>query len=190
MMGRSNEREGAALPRGDYSPGMSKPNTERPGPPFIQSVLEVRRKEQLTPHLMRVVLTGEDIPHFEETTVGVNNKSLPASARASVVLEAFGPEDELPLTSRAKAEIRWLHNPDPARGSKLPEAVRALALPAQGGRRFAYVAAELRAVRALRQYFRVEKGWRRDELYAYSYWKADAPEHVSEPERRRERDSL
>lgn len=68
MMGRSNEREGAALPRGDYSPGMSKPNTERPGPPFIQSVLEVRRKEQLTPHLMRVVLTGEDIPHFEDSS--------------------------------------------------------------------------------------------------------------------------
>lgn len=267
-------------------------------PKFIQSILEVKRKEWLTPRLLRVVLTGEDVPLFAETTVGENNKiflpregqreivfprmergrrvmpdgveppvirtfthrgidleaneiwidfvvhgdegpasawasraqsgdvlgvamklgpselipaadeyilagdmaavpvlssileSLPASARAKVVLEVHGPEDELPISTDAQADIRWLHNPEPTRGSRLPEAVRALELPPQGTKRFAYVAAELRAVRSLREFFRLENGWGRDELYAYSYWKADAPEDVSEPERRQERDSL
>lgn len=266
-------------------------------PKFLQSVLTVKRKEPLTPHFLRVFLTGEDVPLFAAATVGENNKifippagattvafpriengrrvfpdgseppvvrtfthrgidleanemwidfvihgdegvasawarnarpgdvlgvamkaaktelvpaadeyvlvgdaaaipvlgsileTLPPSARVTALLEVHGPEDEQPLPTRAEASIRWLHNPDPARGSGLPGAVRGLTLPAPGERRFAYVAAELRAVRAIRQHLRVEEGWERDEVYAYSYWKADAPEDVSEAERRQERDA-
>lgn len=42
----------------------------------IQAALTVTRKEQITPHYVRVYLTGQEIPLFENTTVGVNNKIL------------------------------------------------------------------------------------------------------------------
>lgn len=42
----------------------------------IQAQLTVSRKEQLTPHYIRVYLTGEKVPLFANTTVGINNKIL------------------------------------------------------------------------------------------------------------------
>ena len=42
----------------------------------IQAALTVSRKEYLTPHYIRVYLTGESIPLFSNTTVGINNKIL------------------------------------------------------------------------------------------------------------------
>lgn len=42
----------------------------------IQAELKVSRKEYITPHYIRIYLTGEDIPLFDNTTVGVNNKIL------------------------------------------------------------------------------------------------------------------
>lgn len=42
----------------------------------IQAELTVSRKEYLTPHYIRVFLTGEKVPLFDNTTVGVNNKIL------------------------------------------------------------------------------------------------------------------
>ncbi|MDR2284475.1 MAG: siderophore-interacting protein [Sphingobacterium sp.] len=40
----------------------------------IQAVLQVSRKEYITPHYIRIFLTGDQIPLFVNTTVGVNNK--------------------------------------------------------------------------------------------------------------------
>src|SRR5690606_28272772 len=170
---------------GDEGPASSWARRAQAGD--VLGVAMKRGPSELIPAADEYVLAGDmaAVP-----VMGAILESLPPSSRASVVLEVHGPEDELPLTTRARAEIRWLHNPDPVRGSLLPDAVRALRLPAGALRRFAYGAAELRAVRALREHFRLKEGWERDELYAYSYWKADAPEDVSEPERRRERDSL
>ncbi|MDQ1096900.1 MULTISPECIES: siderophore-interacting protein [Chryseobacterium] len=42
----------------------------------IQAELRVSRKEFLTPHYVRIYLTGADIPLFANTTVGINNKIL------------------------------------------------------------------------------------------------------------------
>lgn len=43
---------------------------------FIKAALTVTRKEYITPHYIRVYLTGEKIPLFNNTTIGVNNKIL------------------------------------------------------------------------------------------------------------------
>ncbi len=40
----------------------------------IQQALKVTRKEFITPHYIRIYLTGDDISAFENTTIGVNNK--------------------------------------------------------------------------------------------------------------------
>src|SRR5690606_7563412 len=42
----------------------------------IRAELTITRKEYLTPHYIRVYLTGEDVPLIENTTIGVNNKIL------------------------------------------------------------------------------------------------------------------
>lgn len=41
---------------------------------IVRSVLNVKKKEHLAPHYIRVTLTGEDVKLFENITVGKNNK--------------------------------------------------------------------------------------------------------------------
>lgn len=43
-------------------------------PAIIQATLQVKHKEYLTPNYIRVTLTGDAVPQFADTTVGVNNK--------------------------------------------------------------------------------------------------------------------
>lgn len=43
-------------------------------PAVVQATLQVKHKEYLTPNYIRVTLTGDAVPEFAETTVGVNNK--------------------------------------------------------------------------------------------------------------------
>ncbi|MEH6304699.1 siderophore-interacting protein [Olivibacter sp. CPCC 100613] len=42
----------------------------------IQAELRVKRKQWITPHYIRIYLTGQDIERFANTTTGVNNKIL------------------------------------------------------------------------------------------------------------------
>ena len=48
--------------------------TENTKPSIIRAVLEVKQKTYITPHYIRVTLTGNDVPAFADTTPGVNNK--------------------------------------------------------------------------------------------------------------------
>ncbi|WP_454879943.1 siderophore-interacting protein [Sphingobacterium detergens] len=43
---------------------------------IIQAELTVSRKEYVTPHYIRIYLTGEAVPEIADTTIGVNNKIL------------------------------------------------------------------------------------------------------------------
>lgn len=263
-------------------------------PEAIRSVFTVTRKEHLTPHYIRVYLSGEEVSKVAETTVGVNNKilvpptgiqeihfpkmdpetrewihpeeglrpivrtythrgvdletneiwidfvahgeegpasawainakegdalgvmmkagkkelyppvnnyllvgdataipvlgaileSLPPSAKGTALIEVNGEEDEQELATRADIELTWLHNPHPENGSQLAELVTRLELPETS--RFAYVAAEFSTVKAVRNYLRKEQKWNREELYAYSYWKAGIAEDRSVKDRRSE----
>lgn len=50
-------------------------STNNPSP-VIRSVFRVKRKEYITPHYIRVYLTGDDVGQINETTIGANNKIL------------------------------------------------------------------------------------------------------------------
>lgn len=264
----------------------------------IKEVLTVSRKEYISPHLIRVYLTGENIEVFANTRVGINNKiaippkgvqkiyfpekdpktntwkemdpnmqakirtfthrgidlekreiwidfvahgeegpasswainckkgdvlgvmmknkklelykpaqnyilvgdataipvlscileDLPKDVRGHCFIEVHGKEDELDLQSKANIQIHWLHNPNPGKGSQLAEKVKSLPLPYSD--RFAYIACEFNTVKELRNYFRKEKNWTNQELYAYSYWKAGLPEDRSVTDRRKEKDAI
>ncbi len=65
----------------------------------LKGVLSVKRKEFITPHYIRVVLEGEDVSQFADTTVGVNNKIL-------IPPEGTG-EIHFPVYDRE--ENRWIH---------------------------------------------------------------------------------
>lgn len=41
---------------------------------IINATLKVKRKEYITPHYLRITLTGADVPRFAAATVGENNK--------------------------------------------------------------------------------------------------------------------
>ncbi|PYF71581.1 siderophore-interacting protein [Pedobacter nutrimenti] len=43
-------------------------------PPIVQAELYLKSKEYITPHYIRITLTGADVPLFAGTTIGVNNK--------------------------------------------------------------------------------------------------------------------
>lgn len=260
----------------------------------IRAKLSVSRKEYITPHYLRVYLTGDDITKIANTTVGINNKivippvgiqeihfpemdmetrkwkpipeavrpsirtythrgirlekneiwidfvvhgkegpasawaieaqvgdplgvmmkdgkrelyppaenyflvgdatalpvisaileDLPTSATGTCLLEVYDKTEELPLTTRADIQLIWLHNSDPKKGSNLAKVAQMQSLPES--HRFAYIAAEFSTVKQLRTYLRKEQNWQREELYAYSYWKAGEAEDRSEKNRRQE----
>lgn len=261
----------------------------------IREVLKVTRKEYLTPHYIRVYLTGNNISQFENTTIGVNNKiavppkgiheiyfpeydyqtnqwkplhetirpsirtythrgisldtqeiwidfvahgdegpasewaihakkgdvlgvmmkygknelysradhyllvgdatgipvlgaileDLPHTAKGICIIEVHGKEDEQTLETKADIEFIWLYNNQPHRGSQLSDTVKKINLPESS--RFGYVAAEFSSVKAIRNYLRKEKLWQREELYAYSYWKAGVAEDKSVADRQKEK---
>ncbi len=268
---------------------MSKKNFET-----IQASLKVSRKTYLTPHYIRVYLTGEQVPLIANTTVGVNNKilippkglneihfpefdyetmqwkpqpaelkpwvrtythrgidlntneiwidfvahgdegpasawaiaakegdvlgvlmkagktelyaaaehylligdataipvlgailqDLPANVKGTCLIEVSAKEDQQVLETKADIDFMWLHNAHPEKGSRLAEIVKLINLPREN--RFAYVAAEFSSVKEIRNYLRKEKGWLREELYAYSYWKSGVAEDQSAADRREE----
>lgn len=118
--------------------------------------------------------------------LGAILESLPADAKGQCIIEVHGTEDYQALSTQADIRFTWLHNPHPESGSLLPEAVNSIELPQATTNRFAYIACEFSAVKAIRQYLRSENGWSRDEVYAYSYWKAGVAEDASAEDRRAE----
>jgi len=81
-----------------------------------------------------------------------------------------------------------LHNDTPQEGSLLADLVKIKSLPQTD--RFAYIAAEYSTVREIRNYLRKDLGWKREELYAYSYWKSGVSEDKSDGERHNENEEV
>lgn len=262
----------------------------------IQAELKVSRKEYITPHYIRIYLTGENIPLFDNTTVGVNNKilippkglnkvhfpefdyekrqwyplpdeirptvrtythrgidlnsneiwidfvahgdegiasawainakqddvlgvlmkdgktelyakaenyflvgdataipvlgaileDLPPTVKGTCIIEVHGKEDEQKLQTKASIDFIWLHNEHPQNGSRIAEIVKQQILPDTS--RSGYVATEFSSVKEIRHYLRKGKGWKQEELYAYSYWKAGVAEDKSVKDRQKEKE--
>lgn len=112
-------------------------------------------------------------------------ESLPNDKKGVALIEVPTKEDEQSLTKPENFEVIWIHNSHPENGSELAEKAKEFEIPE--GEKFAYVAAEFSTVKELRNYFRKELAWTKDELYAYSYWKAGVAEDQSASDRQKEK---
>ncbi|WP_409416631.1 siderophore-interacting protein [Flavobacterium sp. PS2] len=117
--------------------------------------------------------------------IGAMLEQLPEGVEADVILEVFGAEDEMFLSSKANLSIKWVHNPYPEKGSNLAEIVRKRILPT--GNRFVFAAAEFSIIKNLRNYFKQEQNWLSSEYSAISYWKKGESEDQSSIQRKEER---
>lgn len=61
--------------------------------PFIAAPFTVIRKEYITPHYLRVFLTGESVAEIAETTLGINNKIIiPSSGMLNFTMPQMNTE--------------------------------------------------------------------------------------------------
>lgn len=75
----------------------------------IRAVLEVSRKEYITPHLIRVYLTGDMVYRFDNTTVGINNKIVvPPKGLNEIHFPEMDPETRTwkPMDESVRPSIR------------------------------------------------------------------------------------
>jgi len=102
------------------------------------------------------------------------------------IIEVHDKENEQQLKTKADIQFIWLHNKTPQQKSDLAKVVKQQTLPQTD--RSAYVAAEFSSVKEIRNYLRKDLHWKREELYAFSYWKFGVAEDKSQADRHQERD--
>ncbi|MHC5309353.1 siderophore-interacting protein [Myroides sp. LJL116] len=145
-------------------------------------------KKELYPQANWYVLAGDAtaIP-----VLGAILESLPSNVKADVILEVESLEDIQTLNHQCQAEITWLINPTPGVNTQLIQKVKDIVDNKNHQEsKFGYLASEMQSIKALRHYFRKEKGWSANELYAYSYWKYGNAETDSVLQRREEKNSI
>lgn len=107
--------------------------------------------------------------------LAVNLEQLPAGAKGYAVIEVIDEGDIQPLRHPAGVVLHWLINPHPGDDHRLL-LDRVRELDWLSGRPSIWAACEFDAMRALRRYFKEERGVGRDELYVSSYWKRGSSE--------------
>jgi NADPH-dependent ferric siderophore reductase len=165
---------------GDNGPASYWANRARTG-----SVLGIAMKtgnRPLFPDVNEYLFVGD---HTALPVISVMLEQLPPGSRAKAIIEIFGREDELKLTSAANLDVEWIYNPDHREESRLAKLVRNTVLPA--GNRFCFVAAEYGTAKELKKYFREELAWVQEEYSVVSYWKKGESEDQSSLKRQEER---
>ncbi|MGG7519135.1 siderophore-interacting protein [Allorhizobium undicola] len=99
---------------------------------------------------------------------------LPASARALVLVEVDGREDELPMESAAEVETIWVHRHKGSVAIEAPlvSALRERALPQGDG--FAWIGCESAVAKDLRRLLVEERGMNPKWVRASGYWRRGA----------------
>jgi NADPH-dependent ferric siderophore reductase len=92
-------------------------------------------------------------------------RELPSQATVVALIEVHDAEDEQDLETATRCAIRWLHR---NQGERLADAVRDLTLPTE--RLYSWVAAETRAVQAIRHHLVNDRGISSEVVRARSYW--------------------
>lgn len=102
--------------------------------------------------------------------VGRLLESLGPDVSVRVIAEVPDAGHEQVFSTAAGLKLVWLHGSGNGIGqSRLPEAVRAVSFPAEA-KRYAWVAGEARAARAIRRYLRHELGWSGSSYSVTGYW--------------------
>ncbi len=121
--------------------------------------------------------------------ITVNLAQLPDNARGYAVIEVTTEADRQLLKKPENIDIHWVVNASPnADSSPLLERVRALTWLA--GQPAVWAACEFHSMRALRQYFKVERSIPKTHLYISSYWKVDRTEDQHKIEKRDDAQSI
>lgn len=99
---------------------------------------------------------------------------LPAGARAIVIGEVDGPADEIALTTKANADVTWVHRngAGPGASDALIKQLSSIKFPA--GDYYAWVACESLQAKALRQHLIAEHGANPKWMRAAGYWRRGA----------------
>ncbi len=117
--------------------------------------------------------------------ITVNIAQLPTNARGYVVLEVTTPSDIQPLKSPENIQIYWIVNRIASiNNSPLLECIQQL--PWLSGQPAVWAACEFHSMRALRQYFKIERLLPKTHLYISSYWKIDNTEDQHKIEKRKD----
>ncbi|MDX6806943.1 siderophore-interacting protein [Terrihabitans rhizophilus] len=96
--------------------------------------------------------------------------TLSGSQRGLALIEVDSPADEVPLSSKAGLEVRWIHRDA---GASLASAVQELDLPDQAGT-FVWAGAEFETFRDLRRFFRRGCKIPPAQQLIVSYWRKGA----------------
>lgn len=102
-------------------------------------------------------------------------ETLPETSRAKAFIEVDGPADEMALSTKADAEIVYLHRQGRPAGTcdLLAPALRALDLDAFGEELFVWAGCEFGDFRAIRTYLRKERKMPRERHLVSAYWRRD-----------------
>ena len=100
-------------------------------------------------------------------------ESLPEDARGKAVIEIADAAEIQPLPTKASIEIEWLFRDAVARGAgkALSSAVMDVRFPTDGSTVYAWAGCEYNDFRAIRAYLRKERGLKKEEHLAVSYWR-------------------
>jgi NADPH-dependent ferric siderophore reductase len=106
--------------------------------------------------------------------IGAALERLPADAKARVLVEVSGPEEEQKFAATDELRVTWVHRGDRPIGDALVAAVRELDFPT--GTVHAFVHGEANFVRDLRRFLRIERNVPRESLSISGYWRRGADE--------------
>lgn len=107
--------------------------------------------------------------------ISVNLAALPADARGYAVIEVVEESDIQSLQHPENLELIWVINPHASDDNyPLLEKIQQLTWPP--GQPAAWAACEFNSMRALRKYFKQERGVPKSHLYISSYWKLGSSE--------------
>ena len=106
-----------------------------------------------------------------------------------MILIIITKADRQALKKPENVEIHWVINTEPNAESR-PLLERTKALTWLAGQAAVWAACEFHSMRALRQYFKVERPIPKTHLYISSYWKVDNTEDQHKIEKRNDTESL
>ncbi|MEM7079991.1 MAG: siderophore-interacting protein [Pseudomonadota bacterium] len=165
---------------GDSGPASKWAGEVDPGAPV--SIFGPGEKKLVDPTADWVLLGG-DLSALP--ALSVNLEVLPQDAKGYAVVEVPSEADIQPLTPPTGVELIWVVNSDARQPNKrLTERIREL--PWLDGTPYPWFAGEFEGMRAMRSYFRDERGVHRKAMYLSCYWKLGEPDEGMKRAKRRD----